>query len=234
MGTHTGMEEFKFRAGGTWRFVQILCSVTFRGEQLTPGDPRMFQDLVAAANNFDAAVARIRESGATAKPAPAPAPPPAPEVVVLEPGAGAEVAGDKITVRGVAVDARGIALVRVANRIATMQPRSERAMEFWLEDVALEPGDNEIEIVVRNAGGAEGQARVKVRRVEAAAKPAMATGLSLGDVRKLLEAGVTPARLETIVRERGVNFALTEESEAELRKAGATDALLLVIAKAKR
>jgi hypothetical protein len=60
------------------------------------------------------------------------------------------------------------------------------------------------------------------------------TALKLEDVVKLLEAGVTPTRLETIVRERGVAFELTAEAERKLRDAGATADLLLAIAKAKK
>lgn len=58
--------------------------------------------------------------------------------------------------------------------------------------------------------------------------------LSLEAVLKLLDAGVTPARLETLVKERGVSFALTEETEKKLRAAGANSELLFDIAKAKR
>jgi len=160
--------------------------------------------------------------------------PPAPEVVVLEPGAGAQVAGEKVTVRGIAMDARAVVAVRVAGQVAAMLPRSERAMEFWVEDVPLQAGENNIEIVAKNVDGAEGRTTVKVRRVEAAAEPAASVGLTLEQVLKLLGAGVTPARIATIVKERGVSFELTEDAESKLRALGATDTLLLAIAKAKK
>lgn len=64
--------------------------------------------------------------------------------------------------------------------------------------------------------------------------PALDTALALQDLMKLLEAGVTPLRCEVIVKERGVNFALSEEAETQLRGLGATDTLLLTIAKARR
>jgi hypothetical protein len=60
------------------------------------------------------------------------------------------------------------------------------------------------------------------------------TALKLEDVLKLLDAGVTSARMETLVRERGVAFELTGEAEQKLRAAGATAELLLAIAKAKK
>lgn len=164
----------------------------------------------------------------------APKSPSPPEVVVLEPGADAEVTGEKVTVRGIAMDARAVTAVRVGGRVAAMQPRSERAMEFWLEDVALQPGENEIEIVAKNVDGAEAKTVVKVRRVEAAPKPAAPTGLTLEQVVKLLEGGVSPVRVEAIVKERGVNFALTDETEAKLKEAGASPELIIAIAKAKK
>ena len=106
-------------------------------------------------------------------------------------------------------------------------------MEFWA-DVPLLLGGNEIEVVARNADGVEGRSTVTVRRVEAAPKAAHAPGLSLTDLLKLLDAGVTPVRLEMIVKEHGVSFALTEDKEQALRQAGATDTLLLAITKAKK
>ncbi|HKZ52793.1 MAG TPA: PDZ domain-containing protein [Candidatus Acidoferrales bacterium] len=60
------------------------------------------------------------------------------------------------------------------------------------------------------------------------------TPLTLEQVLKLLDAGVTPTRIETIVRERGVAFELTGDVERKLRAAGATAELLLAIAKAKK
>lgn len=64
--------------------------------------------------------------------------------------------------------------------------------------------------------------------------PLLETALAFQDVMKLLEAGVTPLRCETIIKERGVNFPLTAEAETQLRGVGATDTLLLAISRAKR
>jgi hypothetical protein len=65
-------------------------------------------------------------------------------------------------------------------------------------------------------------------------EPPKPVGLTAAEVVKLLEAGVTPARVETIIKERGASFDLTEGNEKKLRDAGATDALLLAISKAKK
>ena len=68
---------------------------------------------------------------------------------------------------------------------------------------------------------------------EAKAETAKAARLALDDILTLLAGGVTPARVATLVKDRGVDFALTPESENKLRIAGADDSLLLAIAKAQ-
>ncbi len=198
------------------------------------------QPLSDALTNFPLALERARAN--LAKPAPPPPPPEPPkptEVLILEPsGSGdapAETNAETVTVRGVAMDNKGIALVRVGNKLAAMQPRSDMATEFWLEDYPLALGENEIAVVVTNSERAEAKSVVKVRRVAVPPpEPPKPVGLSIEEVVKLLEAGVTPARVETIVKERGAGFDLTEENEKKLRDAGATDALLLAITKAKK
>jgi hypothetical protein len=55
---------------------------------------------------------------------------------------------------------------------------------------------------------------------------------ALDDLLALMAAGVTPVRLTTLVKERGVTFDFTPEAEQKLRLAGADDALLLEVAKA--
>lgn len=102
---------------------------------------------------------------------------------------------------------------------------SLKGYDEWSRTVTVEAGENRV---------------IEVQLVEA--KPAAPpppppppdTTLALEDVLKLLEAGVTPARLETIVKERGVSFELTDDAERKLRALGATDTLLLAIAKAKK
>ena len=63
-------------------------------------------------------------------------------------------------------------------------------------------------------------------------KPAAHTQLSAADIERLLQGGVTPKRVTELVKERGVDFTLDDARETQLRKAGATDELLLAIAKA--
>ncbi|HEY6968568.1 MAG TPA: tetratricopeptide repeat protein [Candidatus Angelobacter sp.] len=65
-------------------------------------------------------------------------------------------------------------------------------------------------------------------------KPAVSTQLSVADVEKLLQGGVTPKRTTELVKQKGVDFALDNSTEVRLRKAGATDELLLAIATSKK
>lgn len=198
------------------------------------------QPLMDALSNFPLALDRARANlTKPAPPPPPPEPPKPPGVLILEPGASgdapAETNAETLTVRGVAMDSKGIALVRVGSKLAAMQPRSEMAMEFWVEDYPLSLGENEIAVVVTNTERLEARSIVKVRRLEAPPpEPPKPVGLSVEEVLKLLEAGVTPARVETIVKDRGAGFDLSEENEKKLRDAGATDSLLLAITKAKK
>jgi len=66
------------------------------------------------------------------------------------------------------------------------------------------------------------------------AKQVAHTQLSAADIEKLLQGGVTPKRATELVKQRGVDFTLDDSTEATLRKAGATDELLLAIAKGKQ
>ena len=58
--------------------------------------------------------------------------------------------------------------------------------------------------------------------------------LTYPDIQQLLSGGVSNTRVSVIVRERGVNFALTDEQEAQLRKLGADDKVILAIMKNKK
>jgi len=53
--------------------------------------------------------------------------------------------------------------------------------------------------------------------------------LSEADLVRLLEGGVTPARVASLVGERGVDFQLTPEIELRLRRAGADDGVIAAV-----
>jgi tetratricopeptide (TPR) repeat protein len=58
--------------------------------------------------------------------------------------------------------------------------------------------------------------------------------LSEADIEELLRGGVSAKRATELVKQKGVDFALDASNEAKLRKAGATDELLLAIAVSKK
>jgi TPR repeat protein len=61
-----------------------------------------------------------------------------------------------------------------------------------------------------------------------------ARALSLDDVMNLLKGGVTPMRVKNVVAERGVDFQLSGDVDKRLRNAGASDDVILQIAKSYR
>jgi hypothetical protein len=69
--------------------------------------------------------------------------------------------------------------------------------------------------------------------LQAAATGAL-NSFSLQDILSLLEAGVLPRRVAQLVQERGVGFDLTTDVEGRLRAAGATEEVLLAIAKNRK
>jgi serine/threonine protein kinase len=68
----------------------------------------------------------------------------------------------------------------------------------------------------------------------ASAEPAKSRTLNSQAVLSLLQQGLSPKRVTTLVNERGVTFSLTAPLEKQLRSAGADDALLLAIATHKK
>jgi len=57
---------------------------------------------------------------------------------------------------------------------------------------------------------------------------------TVGNITELLKGGVSPKRVAVLVQQRGVSFALDDDSERRIRDAGGDAELLVVIAKAKK
>lgn len=72
------------------------------------------------------------------------------------------------------------------------------------------------------------------KEVEAQLQPSGPKPLTLGEVEEALKNGLPSARVTQLVKEFGVDFALTDEVEQRLRAAGADGDLLLAIAKARK
>ncbi len=215
--------ELKFgagrgRAGGTYHFFHVDPSLPETpGAKFEWQNARDWQEIVSAVREFDSVVARLR-----------PPPPPAPVVVApktaslqieARPGGAEFYVDDEF--RGTT---SGEGRIKVSD-LAPGEHRlrlSKKEYEEWNRTLTLEAGESRtIEVQLPAAKPPE-------------PPPAPDTTLALADVLKLLEGGVTPARVESIVKERGVSFELTDDAESKLRALGATDSLLLVIAKAKK
>jgi len=176
------------------------------------------EPLLEALDNFEVALARVQPAAPPTAVAPL-APPPAPEPpktatlqIEAQPGNAEFYVDDQF---------KGTTSAEGRLVVADLAPGEHRlrlarkGYQEWSRTVTLTAGEN--------------------RTIEAQLAEAVPeTALKLEDVLKLLEAGVTPARLETIVKERGVSFELTDDAERKLRALGATDSLLLAIAKAKK
>ena len=91
-------------------------------------------------------------------------------------------------------------------------------------------GAGALVLLLTAVGFAAGQA-TKNKKSEAAPAAAQKDREPLlrRDVQALLKAGVPPARMEVLVRQYGVSFEMTEQTEDQLRRAGATEGLLKLI-----
>jgi hypothetical protein len=107
--------------------------------------------------------------------------------------------------------------------------RRDSDTEFQ-SDIALNVGDNSVQGYVITSSGAREPFSVMVKRLP----PAGPQPLHEAEIEKALEDGLPPTRIIALVNKYGVDFALNDPAEQRLRKAGADDALLLAIAKAKK
>ena len=181
-------------------------------------------------DNFDQALERARTHWDPNKPVeePKPAAPEPPKTATLQieaqPG-GAEFYVDD--------EFRGTTSSEGRIKLSSLAPGehrlrlSRKGYEEWARTVNFEAGENRtIEVTLAEVKAAEPPPPPP--------PPPEEKTLALEDVLKLLEAGVTPVSVETIVKDRGVSFALTPDAKNKLRALGATDTLLLAIAESKK
>nr|MDP9267785.1 carboxypeptidase-like regulatory domain-containing protein [Acidobacteriota bacterium] len=129
------------------------------------------------------------------------------------------------------------------------QRRGVAGADGTLRITALAPGNHAVRAVLAGrqpgsgtitlAAGEEKRLDIPLAAVVSAppaapAKPAGPATLALKDVVAMLEGGVAPRRVAALVQERGVDFALDDAAEKQVRSAGGDAELLVVIAKSKR
>jgi len=112
---------------------------------------------------------------------------------------------------------------------------SEAEGELILEDLA--PGPYRVRVSLEGYSDWKQEVQVEVGKtliIEAKLEPRGPKPLSLAEVEEALQGGLTSTRIAALVKQYGVDFALTADNEQRLRAAGANDSVLLAVAKNKK
>ncbi len=172
------------------------------------------RDFDAAEQQFMRLTAALRAPpAAPAQPAPLPAPVPKPATLKVrsEPGA-VQIYVDDVF-KGISSTAGNLVVESLSP--GTHQVRlSLIGYKEWKQEVELTAGESKL--------------------LHAKLEPVGPKPLSLAEIEEALSAGVATARVAALIKEYGVDFSLTDEAEQRLRGAGADDALILAVLKAKR
>ena len=147
--------EFKFRDGSVYHFFRMRKAYVDSTTNTRPSwsDVLPHQELVDAALDFDGILDKINAREARLHP---PAPPAAPPVISMldpvgaEAGKALDIAATRVSLRGVASHASGIASVTVNNSAAHLKLLAPTTVEFSLPDFAVNSGASAI-VVVANA-----------------------------------------------------------------------------------
>jgi hypothetical protein len=151
-------------------------------------------------------------------------------VRILEPAYFPYETGEStVRVRGVAAGYSNVQRVEISGTPAVLTRQNGSDIEFQSE-AALNVGDNNLQGYVVDSSGAREPFSLAVKRLP----PAGPQPLKEQEVEKALEDGLPSNRIMALVNKYGVDFALTDEVEQRLRRAGADSNLLLAIAKAKK
>jgi len=145
--------EFKFLGGKTYHFFRIRESMVdepspkFRWE-----DVRTWQPLVEAATHFNEVLRSVEQRVNAPKPATSAGPTVhVMEPAVSDPNVPTEVAQPVVSVRGAALDARGVLSVTVNGVAAQLRSSGDiKAVEFSVDGVTLQEGLNRVTVVATN------------------------------------------------------------------------------------
>ncbi len=151
-------------------------------------------------------------------------------VRILEPTYFPYETGDaRVRIRGVAAGFANVQRVEIAGVPAVLTRRDSGEIEFQ-SDTPINVGENNLQGYVIAATGAREPFALAVKRLPLAGPQP----LKELEIEKALEDGLPSTRIMSLVNKYGVDFALTDEVEQRLRRAGADSNLLLAIAKAKK
>jgi len=174
-------------------------------------------------------VAPVAASSPELKP---PAPPSSTAIVLASPSGVSpnqtiESNESPLVIRGVATDSAGILLVTVNGSAANMRPQNTQATEFWSDPLQLKPGDTPIEITASNSAHVETKLAFTLHYA-----PKVAGPLTLQQIISLLQGDVPSARIQKLVKDRGIQFTPTTDDLNEIRHAGGTAELIHAIQRA--
>ncbi len=136
-----------------------------------------------------------------------------------------------LVIRGVATDRTGILVVTINGSAANMRPQSAQAAEFWSEPLQIKPGNTPIEITASNSAHVETRLAFTLHYTAKVAPP-NPRALSKHEIVSLLQGDVPNARIEDLIRERGIKFAPTADDLNEIRQTGGNEELIQAIQQA--
>ena len=125
-----------------------------------------WQPLMRVALEFDQILAMAQQRLAAEKPKETPPPSAPPKMRIMEPAIAdpsqpVEVTQSTLTLRGAALDSRGVLSVMVGDRQAEMRSTGDvRAVEFAVKDIPLREGLNRVNVVATNVDRQSAQMEV--------------------------------------------------------------------------
>jgi hypothetical protein len=160
-----------------------------------------------------------------------------PAIVLVDPavstsGERVELSKSPLIIHGIVMDSAGLPVVTVNGASAALRPKNSQAAEFTSDPIVLQPGDNRLEISATSPAHIEAKVVLFAHFTPPAAplqqpsSPANSKSLGKADILRLLTGDVPSARVASLVRERGVRFAPTDEDIDEFRAAGGADDLI--------
>jgi len=159
--------EYKFAGGGTYRFFRIRESMlAYPTQKFSWSDVLTWQPLMRVALEFDQILAMAQQRLAAEKPKEVPTPSAPPKMRIMEPAIAdptqpVEVSQPMVTLRGAALDSRGVLSVMVGDRPAEIRSTGDiRAVEFSVKDVPLREGLNRLNVVATNVDHQNAQLEV--------------------------------------------------------------------------
>jgi hypothetical protein len=160
-----------------------------------------------------------------------------PAIVLVDPpvstsGETVEFGKSPLIIRGIVMDSAGLPVVTVNGVSAALRPKNSQAAEFTSDPMVLQPGDNRLEITATSPAHIEAKVVLVARFTPPVALPQQPSfptnskSLGKADILRLLTGDVPSVRVASLVKDRGIKFAPTDEDIDEFRAAGGADDLI--------